>query len=94
MLTVWIVVGLLAALLLAAVYDTRRRRPVLEANLPAGVSRAARRKILREQRAQGPAAPTTTQAIAMNEWDRSGAGVVLGLIVAAVLAGLVAAIFF
>lgn len=56
MVTARIVLGLLAALLIAAVLDTRRRRRVLEANLPAGVSRAARRKILREQRAQDRAA--------------------------------------
>jgi hypothetical protein len=55
MITFWIVLGLLAVLLVAAAYDTRRRRSVLEANLPAGISRAARRKILREQRAQARA---------------------------------------
>jgi len=52
MVTFWILLGLLAVLGIAAVYDTRRRRQVLEANLPAGVSRAVRRKILREQRGQ------------------------------------------
>jgi hypothetical protein len=93
MVTVWIVVGLLAGLLIAAVYDTRRRRPVLEANLPAGILRAARRKILREQRARGPAATTATHAVVLNEWDKSGTGVGLGLIVAAILIGLVTAIF-
>ena len=52
MVIVWIALGLLAVLLIAAVYDTKRRRRVLEATLPAGVSRAARRKILRDQSAQ------------------------------------------
>ena len=52
----WIVIGLFTVLLLAGAYDTRRRRQVLEANLPAGISRAARRTILREQRAENRAA--------------------------------------
>jgi hypothetical protein len=52
MVAVWIVVGLLAVLIIAAVYDTKRRRADLEATLPPGVSRASRRRIIREQRAQ------------------------------------------
>ena len=52
MVTVWIVLGLLAVLIVAAVYDTKRRRGILEATLPPGVPRASRRRILREQRAK------------------------------------------
>jgi hypothetical protein len=47
---------LLAVLVVAAVFDNRRRRGVLEANLPPGLSRAARRRILRDQRAPDRAA--------------------------------------
>ncbi len=52
MATVLIVVGLLAVLILALMVDDRRRRGVREATLRRGLSRAARREILREQRAQ------------------------------------------
>ena len=52
--------GLLAVLVMATVYDTRRRRRVLDANLPAGVSRAVRRRILREQRTQDRATRADT----------------------------------
>jgi len=52
MIAVWIVLGLLAVLIIAAIYDTKRRRGVLEATLPPGVPRASRRRIVREQRAQ------------------------------------------
>jgi hypothetical protein len=55
MVTFWIILGLLAVLLVAAAYDTRRRRQVLQANLPAGASRVVRRKILRQQRTQARA---------------------------------------
>jgi hypothetical protein len=56
MITVCIFVALLAVLVVAAVLDNRRRRGVLEANLPPGLSRAARRRILRDQRAPDRAA--------------------------------------
>ena len=52
MVTVWIVLGLLAVLIIAVVYDTKRRRGILEATLPPGVSRASRRRILRDQHAK------------------------------------------
>ena len=52
----WIVIGLFVVLVVAALYDTRRRRGALEANLRPGISRGARRTILREQRAQRRAA--------------------------------------
>lgn len=52
----WIVIGLFVVLIAAALYDTRRRRRVLEANLRPGISRGARRTILREQREQRRAA--------------------------------------
>jgi len=52
MVAVWIAIGLLVVLVVAVFYDTRRRRRVLEGNLQAGISRGARRTILREQRAQ------------------------------------------
>lgn len=56
MVTMWIVVGLLFVLSIAAVYDTKRRRRVLGSALPVGVSQAGRRGIPREQRAQQRAA--------------------------------------
>ena len=56
MITVCIVVGLLVVLVVAAVFDNKRRRSVLEANLPPGLPRAVRRKILRDQRAPDRAA--------------------------------------
>lgn len=56
MVTMWIVVGLLFVLSIAAVYDTKRRRRVLESTLPVGVSRVGRRRILRERRAEQRAA--------------------------------------
>ena len=56
MVTVWIIVPLLAVLIVATVLDNRRRRSVLQATLPPGLSRTARRKILRDQRAQNRAA--------------------------------------
>jgi hypothetical protein len=52
MIAVWIVVGLLAVLIAAALYDTKRRRGILESTLPPGASRVNRRQVLREQRAQ------------------------------------------
>ena len=52
----WIVIGLLGLLVVAGLYDTKRRRRVLEANLRPGISRGARRTILREQRVQKRAA--------------------------------------
>ena len=55
MVTVWIVVALLAVLIVSTVLDNRRRRSVLQATLPPGLSRTARRKILRDQRAQNRA---------------------------------------
>ena len=56
MVTVWIVVALLAVLIVATVPDNRRRRSDLQATLPPGLTRTARRKILRNQRAQNRAA--------------------------------------
>jgi hypothetical protein len=56
MVTAWIILGLLVVLCIAAVYDTRRRRSVLDATMPAGASRTARRRIRREQRAKDRAA--------------------------------------
>jgi hypothetical protein len=56
MITTWIVVGLLAVSVIATIYDTKKRRGVLEATLPGGTTRAARRTIMREQRAQKRAA--------------------------------------
>ena len=55
----WVAIGILVVLVVLVVagfYDTRRRRQVLEANLPAGIPRGTRRTILREQRAQKRAA--------------------------------------
>jgi len=52
MIAVWIVVGLLAVLITAALYDTRRRRGILESTLPPDASRPSRRRALRDQRAQ------------------------------------------
>ena len=51
-----IAIGLLFVLVVAGVYDMRRRRRVLNVDLPAGIPRGARRTILREQRAQRRAA--------------------------------------
>jgi len=56
MAAAWIAIGLLVVLVIVGFYDTRRRRRVLEANLPAGIPRGARRTILREQRVQRRAA--------------------------------------
>ena len=56
MVTIRIVLGLLAVLIVATVIDNKRRRSVREATLPPGISRSARRGILREQRAQDRAA--------------------------------------
>jgi hypothetical protein len=52
----WIVIGVFVVLVVAALYDTKRRRQVLEANVRPGISRGARRTILREQREQRRAA--------------------------------------
>ena len=52
----WIETGLFVVLVGAALYGTRRRRQVLEANLRPGISRGARRTILREQRDEKRAA--------------------------------------
>ena len=51
MITVWIVLGLLVVLIIAALVDNRRRRSVLEATLRPGITRSQRRAVLREQRA-------------------------------------------
>ena len=56
MVTVWIVVALLAVLIVAIVLDDRRGRSVPQSTLPPGLSRTARRKALRDQRAQNRAA--------------------------------------
>ena len=56
MTTVWILTGVLAVLIIVAMYDRKRRRRVLDVTLPADVPRAVRRKILREQRAHDRAA--------------------------------------
>ena len=55
MVTVWIVAALLAVLIIATVLDSRRRRSVLQATLPPGLTRTGRRKVLRDQRAQNHA---------------------------------------
>ena len=55
MMTVWIVVACLVVLIVAAVVDNKRRRTVLEATLPPGLTRTARRRILRDQQAQNRA---------------------------------------
>ena len=52
----WIILGLFVVLIIAAVSDTHSRRRVLEAAMPAGASRATRRRIRREQRANDRAA--------------------------------------
>jgi hypothetical protein len=52
MLTIWIVLGVLAVLIIATMVDNRRRRSVREATLPPGISRSARREVLCDQRAQ------------------------------------------
>ena len=52
MVGVTVVLGALVVLVLAAAYDQHRRRPVLEATIPAGTSRADRRRILRAERAR------------------------------------------
>jgi len=52
----WIIFGLFVVLIIAAVIDTHRRRRVLEAAMPAGASRATRRRIRRGQRAKDRAA--------------------------------------
>ena len=52
MVAVTVVLGALVVLVLAAAYDQHRRRPVLEATIPAGTSRADRRRILRAERAR------------------------------------------
>jgi hypothetical protein len=52
----WIVLGLFVILIIAAVSDTHSRRRVLEAAMPAGASRATRRRIRRGQRAKDLAA--------------------------------------
>jgi hypothetical protein len=51
MVAVTVVLGALVVLVLAAAYEQHRRRPVLEATIPAGTSRAGRRRILRAERA-------------------------------------------
>ena len=56
MVTAWIVVALLAVLIVATVLDNGRRRSALQATPPPGLSRTARRKVLRDQRAQNRAA--------------------------------------
>jgi hypothetical protein len=56
MITLWVFLGLLAVVIIAAVYSTMRRRSDLEATLPPDLPRAARRRIIREQRAQDRAA--------------------------------------
>ena len=52
MVTVWIVLGVLAVLIILTVIDNKRRRPLREATLPPEISRSARREVLRDQRAQ------------------------------------------
>ena len=72
MVTIWILMGIFSALIIAAMYDTKRRRRVLEATLPAGASRAVRRRILREQRAQDRAA--RARYIAEHPYMHGGGG--------------------
>jgi hypothetical protein len=52
MVAVMVVLGALVVLALAAAYEQHRRRPVLEATIPAGASRSGRRRILRVERAR------------------------------------------
>ena len=76
MVTVLIFVGLLAGLIVAAVLDNKRRRSVREATLRPGLSPAARREVLRDQRVQNRAAQAGHAAerpYFNNLWD-SGAG--------------------
>ena len=47
MVVVLVVVSLVVLLVLAALYEEHRRRSVLEATIPVGMTRSARRKILR-----------------------------------------------
>ena len=77
MVTVLIFVGLLAALIVAAVLDNKRRRNVREATLRPGLSRAARREVLRDQRAQDRAAQALHAAerpYFNNLWDSGADG--------------------
>ena len=57
----WIILGLFVVLIIAAVFDTHRRRRVLEAAMPAGASRTTRRRIRREQRANDRAHEPATR---------------------------------
>ena len=56
MITVWIVLGVLAVLIIATVVDNRRRSRQQEATLPPEISRSVRKEVLRDQRAQRRAA--------------------------------------
>ena len=62
MITVWIVLGVLAVLIIATVIDNRRRRRQQESTLLPGISRSARRQVLRDQRAQGRTAQAKYEA--------------------------------
>ena len=52
MITILSVVGVLVLLALVAGYEQHRRRPVLEATIAPGTSRAARRRIIHAQRVE------------------------------------------
>jgi hypothetical protein len=50
--TILSMVGVLVLLALVAGYEQHRRRPLLEATIPPGTSRAARRRIIRAERVE------------------------------------------
>jgi|KBSMisStaDraftv2_1062788.scaffolds.fasta_scaffold4389448_1 hypothetical protein len=50
MVAVTVALGALVVLALVAAYEQHRRRPVLEATIPAGTCRSGRRRILRAER--------------------------------------------
>ena len=50
MVVVLVVVSFVVLLVLVALYEQHRRRSVLEATIPVGTTRSARRKILRAHR--------------------------------------------
>jgi hypothetical protein len=52
MVAVIVVLSAFVVLALAAANEQRRRRPVLEATIPAGTSRVGRKRILRAERAR------------------------------------------
>ena len=64
MVVVLVVVSFVVLLVLVALYEQHRRRSVLEATIPVGTTRSARRKILRAHRVRVPLGSTAVRGTA------------------------------